>query len=79
MEALTPRAALEAAVQYFGTETGLAKAIGMPQQSINDVMRAGRITPATWCLKIENATGGKVTRHQLRPDLYPEEASEAAE
>lgn len=23
------------------------------------------------CLAIERATGGKVTRHELRPDLYP--------
>ncbi len=32
--------------------------------------------PAEHVLKIEAATGGKVDRHALRPDLYPEEAAE---
>ena len=31
-----------------------------------------RIT-AERAVEIEAATGGKVTRHELRPDLYPEE------
>jgi DNA-binding transcriptional regulator YdaS (Cro superfamily) len=26
-------------------------------------------------LKIERATGGKVTRHELRPDVYPRETA----
>nr|EDZ38295.1 MAG: Hypothetical protein CGL2_11278001 [Leptospirillum sp. Group II '5-way CG'] len=27
-------------------------------------------------LRIEHATGGQVTRHELRPDIYPEEGEE---
>jgi len=31
--------------------------------------------PAKRVLEIEAATEGKVTRHQMRPDLYPREAA----
>jgi DNA-binding transcriptional regulator YdaS (Cro superfamily) len=30
-----------------------------------------RKVPAEFVLAIERATGGRVTRHQLRPDIYP--------
>ncbi len=36
---------------------------------------AGGHGKAGWsiCPRIEQATGGQVTRHELRPDIYPEE------
>ncbi len=34
-----------------------------------------RGVPAERVLEIEAATEGKVTRHELRPDLYPLEAA----
>ena len=66
-------AALQAALKIFGTQSALAAAIGLKQQSVNDVFRARREAPAKWCIPLERATNGKITRHQLRPDLYPEE------
>ena len=30
--------------------------------------------PAEFAIPIERVTGGRITRHQLRPDLYPPEA-----
>lgn len=70
--------ALRQAVELLGSESAVAAAIGKAQQTVNEVLRAGRPAPATWCIPLERATGGQVTRHQLRPDLYPEH-SEAAE
>jgi hypothetical protein len=34
--------------------------------------------PAEWCLAVEAATGGEITKHQLRPDLYPQDSQGAA-
>jgi DNA-binding transcriptional regulator YdaS (Cro superfamily) len=36
------------------------------------------VAPPLRVLEIERATEGKVTRHQLRPDMYPAEQNEAA-
>jgi len=38
----------------------------------------GGTVPAEQVLAIESATGGQVTCHELRPDLYPLEAGMAA-
>ena len=61
---------LERAVSIAGSETKLAEAIGTRQQYVNRAKRK-RLCPAEWVLPIERATG--VSRHDLRPDLYPRE------
>lgn len=68
----TGHAALKIARDILGSETAIAAAIGKRQQSVNGVFRRGKPAPAEWCIPLEEATGGKITRHQLRPDLYPE-------
>lgn len=52
----------------------LAKAAGrsVSQQRIWNAVHRDRSIPAEWCVAIEQATGGKVSRRDLRPDLYPE-------
>lgn len=71
-------------LEHFKTAIGLLKgqkaladAVGVKQPSVHHILNDGKKVPAEWCLKIELATHGAVTRHQLRPDLYP--AEEAAE
>jgi DNA-binding transcriptional regulator YdaS (Cro superfamily) len=64
--------ALQRACAFLGNQTALAAAVGVTQPSVNHMLRSGRRVPAEWCLKIERATGGAVSRHDLRPDLYPE-------
>lgn len=78
MKERTGFAALQAALEIFGTQSAMAAAIGLRQQSVNDVFRAEREAPAKWCIPLEKATGGKITRHQLRPDLYPLDTEKAA-
>ena len=67
----TAMAALAKAVRLLGSQMKTGKAIGVSGQAVSEVMRRGRRVPAEWCLKIEKATGGAVSAHALRPDLYP--------
>ena len=61
--------ALERAVATIGGLSKLASRIGVRPQVI--VNWRSRGIPAARVLDIERATEGKVTRHELRPDLYP--------
>jgi DNA-binding transcriptional regulator YdaS (Cro superfamily) len=72
----TAMAALAKAVRLLGSQMKTGKAIGVSGQAVSEVMRRGRRVPAEWCLKIEKATGGAVTAHALRPDLYPKETTD---
>ena len=54
------------------TQTKLAELIGRSQPSVNEWLKRDRI-PAELVLGIEGATG--VSRHDLRPDLYPLETN----
>lgn len=74
------KTALKAAIRQCGGQAGLARilsaALGLKisQQRIWNAAHRDRSIPAEWCLAIEQATAGQVSRHALRPDLYPEEA-----
>jgi DNA-binding transcriptional regulator YdaS (Cro superfamily) len=64
---------LKRAIQLLGGQSALARACGgkIRQQHIwNWLHRDGKV-PAEHVLAIEQATGGRVNRHQLRPDIYP--------
>lgn len=65
--------AIEKAVKQLGGPSGMAAALGIqgtnPQMTVRQWVKRG--VPAARVLDIERATKGKVTRHELRPDLYP--------
>lgn len=63
--------ALAKAVEIKGSQLLLADAIGCNQSIISRALRGK--TPAELVLDIETAVAAEVTRHQLRPDLYPQE------
>jgi DNA-binding transcriptional regulator YdaS (Cro superfamily) len=73
------KAAIEKAIEAVGGVTELAKRLKVSPQVINNWRSRG--VPAVRVLEIERATvieeGGepRVTRHDLRPDLYPEQAA----
>jgi DNA-binding transcriptional regulator YdaS (Cro superfamily) len=54
----------------LGSQTALAIEIGVAPQFVSWMCRTGHV-PAARVLAIEAATRGEVTRHMLRPDLYP--------
>lgn len=60
---------IEKASTILGSQAKLAKALGVTNQAVTKWKR--RI-PAERVLEIEAATKGGVTRHELRPDIYPE-------
>ena len=66
--------ALKDAVELVGGQTALAKYFGISPQSVQQWVIQDR-APANRVIGIEAATSGQVTRHLLRPDLYPEEAA----
>lgn len=62
---------IEKACEVVGSQAQLARLVGVRPQSVVKWRRSGR-APAERVLDIESATGGVVTRHILRPDLYPD-------
>lgn len=69
---------MQRAVRIVGGQAALARACGKGcrQQHVWNWLNRDRQIPAEFVLAIERATGGQVTRHQLRPDIYPLTADE---
>ena len=67
----TPSALHRAIAVVGGTQTALARALGLSQAHVWNWLRAGRV-PAERVLPIYRATGGAVSPHELRPDIYPD-------
>ncbi|WP_462382247.1 YdaS family helix-turn-helix protein [Pseudomonas sp. Marseille-QA0892] len=60
------------AANAAGGQSALARALGCTPQAVQRMCATGRI-PAERVLQIESASG--ISRHELRPDLYPVEPS----
>jgi DNA-binding transcriptional regulator YdaS (Cro superfamily) len=65
------KALRQAIREHLRTQVALAHAVGVTPQAVSDVLKRGKRVPAEWCLKLEQATGGAIPAHALRPDLYP--------
>lgn len=64
--------------RHLGSQVACARAVGVSPQAVSEILRRGKRVPAEWCLKLEAATQGAVSAHDLRPDLYPVAATEPA-
>lgn len=62
--------ALQDAIKHVGGQTELAVRIGKKQGQVGNWIRRDKKVPAEVCLAIEQATEGKVTRYDLRPDVF---------
>lgn len=60
---------LERAVTSLGSQSAFARFIGVSQPSVWAWLEKGKPLPAEYVLKVEAETG--ISRHELRPDLYP--------
>jgi DNA-binding transcriptional regulator YdaS (Cro superfamily) len=60
---------IETAVLARGSQAKLADAMGCSQQQISYLLKAKSIS-AEMAIKIDEATHGEVSRHDLRPDLF---------
>lgn len=67
--------ALAIAIRKAGSQTAFGKLIGKRQSVVHDWLRFNRPLPAELVLAVEKATG--VSRHDLRPDIYPREDAAA--
>ena len=61
---------VQKAADLVGSQSKLAVKLGITAQAVQQWVEKGQ-PPAERVLDIERATDGKITRHQLRPDLYP--------
>ena len=60
------------AIEIVGSATLLASAIGVRQSAISNWRARGTVIDPFYCVAIERATNGAVTRQDLRPDDWPE-------
>ncbi len=64
------RSLIERAVRHHGSQAKLAAKMGCSQQQIAYLLKASNIT-AEMAIAVDTATDGAVSRHQLRPDIFP--------
>lgn len=62
--------ALKKAVELAGGQSQLAKAIGVKQQHVWNWLHRDGKPAAEFVLPIESAVSGRVTRYELRPDVF---------
>lgn len=63
------RSYIEKAVSAYGSQAKLADAMGCSQQQIAYLLKASSIS-AEMALRIDAATAGTVSKHDLRPDIF---------
>jgi DNA-binding transcriptional regulator YdaS (Cro superfamily) len=61
----------ERAVRIAGGQRALARLCNTSQTRIWQCIHRNKRVPAELVLLVEAAVGGAVTRHEMRPDLYP--------
>jgi DNA-binding transcriptional regulator YdaS (Cro superfamily) len=71
MKRMTRFEALMKAFRIYRTQDAMAEALGVAQPSISRWINQSKQLPAEHVLKVEADTG--VSRHDLRPDIYPRE------
>lgn len=69
---------LQRAIEHLGSQPVLAREIGCSQSKISWLLQKAEKIDAEDAVAIERATGGQVTKNQLRPDLWPSEPCRAA-
>lgn len=64
--------AIRKAVEVCGSQSELARRIGVKQGHIWYWLHRGKKAPPEFCRAIEIATGSAVSIHDLRPDVFGE-------
>lgn len=66
---LEPYQALQLALDRAGSQSQLARICDVSQPAVWKWLQSSKRLPAEYVLRVEAATG--VSRHDLRPDIYP--------
>lgn len=69
VQTATPFEALSDAVIRSGSQSAFARLCGVSQTAVWKWLQSGKRLPAEHVLTVERATG--VSKHLLRPDIYP--------
>ena len=69
MDNQASREALERVVEIVGSQSMLARFVGVRQQAVSQWVRRG-VVPAARCRAVSEATNGIVSVAELRPDLF---------
>ena len=64
--------AIDRLIKAAGNQSELARRLKIRPQAVQQWVSTGCI-PAERVIACERAVNGKVTRHDLRPDIYPAE------
>ena len=73
---MSTKALKRALAQFDDNQSKFAAAIGTSQQLVSYWLRNEKVLPAEYVLRTEAETG--ISRHDLRPDLYPRDEAAAA-
>jgi DNA-binding transcriptional regulator YdaS (Cro superfamily) len=68
---------LDEAIRLSGGMSGLANKLGLGYRHIQQWRKAGQV-PAQWVLKVEDAIEARVTRYEMRPDVFGERTAKVA-
>jgi DNA-binding transcriptional regulator YdaS (Cro superfamily) len=68
---------IERAVECLGGISATGRAIGVTHEAVRHWIRGSNRITAERALQIEAATAGAVTRADLRPDLFADQAKAA--
>ena len=58
------------AIQYAGGPSAVARDLGFTRSAISQWKTSGRV-PADRVIALERLCDARVTRYELRPDIYP--------
>ncbi|WP_201555806.1 transcriptional regulator [Psychrobacter sp. 72-O-c] len=74
---ISPKQALEKAINNAGSQTNLAKLLGLKNASqISSMLNRDGKCSTKYVVKVSQVTG--VPCHELRPDVFPEPANDAS-
>ena len=71
----SPNQALRAAVEAIGSQSATARLLNISQAAVWKWLAEAKSLPPEHVLAVEAATG--ISRHELRPDIYPIEDAPA--
>ncbi len=66
---------IQRAISLAGSQSKLAEQLDISQQNVSRLMTRAKRVPAELAVAIEKVTEGKVSRSDLRPDLFDERAA----
>jgi DNA-binding transcriptional regulator YdaS (Cro superfamily) len=69
VETFTPYEALQLALDSLGSQSELARICGVSPTAVWKWVQSSKRIPPEYVLRVEAASG--VSRHWLRPDIYP--------